>query len=114
MNGLKQINDTLGHLAGDQYLRGFATMMREQVRREDTVARFGGDEFVLLLLWCSRENAEKRIAAIQDRVQHVLKCYHFSAGCADTTETTQLDELISLADQRMYRQKEEGRAQKRA
>lgn len=114
LNGLKQINDTLGHLAGDQYLRGFATMMREQVRREDTVARFGGDEFVLLLLWCSRENAEKRIAAIQDRVQHVLKRYHFSAGCADTTETTQLDELISLADQRMYRQKEEGRAQKRA
>lgn len=114
LNGLKKINDTLGHLAGDCYLRSFAEMVQGQVCKEDTVARFGGDEFVLLLLWCSRENAEKRIAAIQDRVQNVMKRFHFAAGCADTTESKQLNELIALADQRMYRQKEEGRAQQRA
>lgn len=114
LNGLKKINDTFGHLAGDQYLRDFAEMVQEQVRKEDTVARFGGDEFVLLLLWCSRENAEKRIEVIQDRVQNELKRFYFAAGCADTTETRQLNELIALADQRMYQQKEEGRAQRRA
>lgn len=114
LNGLKKINDTLGHLAGDRYLRGFAEMVQAQVRKDDTVARFGGDEFVLLLLGCSREDAEKRIADIQDRVQNVLKRFYFAAGCADTTETKQLNELIALADQRMYQQKEEGRAQRRA
>lgn len=114
LNGLKKINDTFGHLAGDQYLRDFAEMVQEQVRKEDTVARFGGDEFVLLLLWCSRENAEKRIEVIQDRVQNELKRFYYAAGCADTTETRQLNELIALADQRMYQQKEEGRAQRRA
>ena len=114
LNGWKKINDTFGHLAGDQYLRDFAEMVQEQVRKEDTVARFGGDEFVLLLLWCSRENAEKRIEVIQDRVQNELKRFYFAAGCADTTETRQLNELIALADQRMYQQKEEGRAQRRA
>src|SRR5256885_16704744 len=49
VDGLKSVNDTAGHLAGNEVLVKVATIMRETVRGEDVVARFGGDEFVILL-----------------------------------------------------------------
>src|SRR5919198_5565707 len=49
VDGLKSVNDSAGHLAGNEVLVKIARMMRDSVRVEDVVARFGGDEFVLLL-----------------------------------------------------------------
>lgn len=114
LNGLKKINDRYGHRTGDQYLCRFSKMMQGKIRQEDTFARFGGDEFIVLFPGCNKEIAEKRIEEIQSEIQVGLQRFCFAAGCADTTEKQELDALIALADQRMYQRKEEGRAQKHA
>lgn len=114
LNGLKKINDSYGHRAGDRYLCRFVQMMQGQIRQDDILARFGGDEFILIFPKCNKEHAEKRIADIQLYIQSISKQFRFAAGCADTTEKEELDALIALADQRMYQKKERGRVQKNA
>ena len=118
LNGLKGINDTFGHQAGDAYLCRFVKMLQGQIRPEDTLARFGGDEFILLLPRCPRQTAENRMERILEYMCANRAALHFldsfAAGCADTTEATGLEELIALADQRMYVKKEEGRLAKHA
>lgn len=118
LNGLKQVNDTYGHQAGDAYLCRFVKMLQRQIRPEDTLARFGGDEFILLLPRCPRQTAESRMESIREYMCANGPRLHFfdsfAAGCTDTTEATCLEDLITLADQRMYQKKEEGRLAKRA
>lgn len=118
LNGLKGINDTFGHQAGDAYLCRFVKMLQGQIRPEDTLARFGGDEFILLLPRCPRQTAESRMERILEYMCANRAALHFldsfAAGCADTTEAAGLEELIALADRRMYEKKEEGRLAKRA
>jgi diguanylate cyclase (GGDEF)-like protein len=65
MNEFKAVNDTLGHLVGDSLLRGVADALRSSVRAYDQVARYGGDEFALLLP-CADEEAARRVV---DRAQ---------------------------------------------
>jgi len=67
LNGFKNINDTLGHLAGDDLLKQFATELRHSVRATDVVGRFGGDEFVALIDGAVDE-VRDRIAQITSRV----------------------------------------------
>lgn len=66
LDGLKQINDRYGHLAGDAYISGFAKALKRRVRTTDYVARLGGDEFALLMTDVTPEIAIKRIATIVD------------------------------------------------
>lgn len=109
LNGLKKINDTFGHRSGDEYLVQFVYFLGNHIRGEDVLARFGGDEFVLLMPECSSDNAEKRINDIRKTMLGVSDQFAFSAGIADSTEGDQLEHLISLADQRMYQEKRKGR-----
>lgn len=64
--GLKLVNDTIGHLAGDAILRGIAETLRESVRDTDTVARYGGDEFGLIMVDAGEDEAI-RVAALVRR-----------------------------------------------
>jgi len=57
LDQFKIINDTCGHIAGDQLLLQAGTIMREQVRQQDCVARLGGDEFAILMQYCSLDDA---------------------------------------------------------
>lgn len=102
LNGLKRINDTYGHGAGDDYLQQFAAAIQRQIRDDDILARFGGDEFVLILRLCSKENAEKRLAVIRGNLARETEHFGFGAGVVESSEASDLDRLLSLADQRMY------------
>lgn len=113
----KQVNDSLGHQAGDELLIGVATRLREAVRPTDTVARFGGDEFGLLLEEISSERVAiataERIAAGFARPFTLDSGSQFvtaSTGIALADGHQEAEALLRDADAAMYRAKQRGRA----
>jgi len=68
LDGFKKVNDTAGHQAGDEMLRQVADLMKRCRRQRDSLARWGGDEFVLLLEHCSMDNAERVAGTFVDRI----------------------------------------------
>jgi diguanylate cyclase (GGDEF)-like protein len=117
----KRVNDTHGHLAGDEVLRGLAAELRQQVRGSDVVGRFGGEEFVVLLPRADAAEACK----IAERLRHrasVMGVYTdgvaldvtISIGVAVLGPHGQdLFELLAAADSALYRAKDAGRNQVR-
>ncbi len=117
LDDFKQVNDSLGHKAGDDVLRGVASRIRSALRECDTVARLGGDEFVILLtgLESGDEAAvvgRKILDALKTSVrlgEHEL-LVHASMGIAIFPEDgTDAETLLKNADAAMYRAKEAGR-----
>ena len=110
LDGLKRVNDTLGHAAGDAMLTEGAFVMRETFRAADLIARMGGDEFCVLYATDSYETATIALTRLQTAIDEVNaqdgRAYDlsFSAGVAmfDPEESLTLDQLIVLADERMY------------
>lgn len=119
MDGLKPINDTHGHRAGDAALVELGRRLKAQARATDTVARLGGDEFGVLL---RHVEGDQTVQAIEERVQHSLtpplcleRCeVQLSASVGHAIfpkEGSTPDELLELADQRMYAAKSWTKAQ---
>ncbi len=117
LDGFKTVNDTYGHLVGDEVLREAARRVATVVRVGDTPARWGGDEFVVLL-----ENLvdDQRAKQIADRILRVVALPYVlpsgrmvrittSAGLALPCAGDDADTIISRADRAMYRAKEAGR-----
>jgi len=110
LDRFKAVNDTSGHLAGDNMLREVAALIREAVRDSDTVARLGGDEFGVLLVGCPLEKARQ----IADDVSRAIGEYRFvwkdrifsvgvSIGIVELTgESNSLEEIMSAADSACY------------
>ncbi|WP_240327698.1 sensor domain-containing diguanylate cyclase [Dechloromonas sp. HYN0024] len=117
LDHFKEINDRYGHDVGDQVLTACATRMADELRACDTVARYGGDEFVILLAnILNIEDAEnvgrKLLAAISAPIETTagpldLSCSIGIAICP--THGISLDTLRKLADQAMYQAKDQGR-----
>ncbi len=119
LDRLKTVNDTYGHEAGDRALRAIGAVLRSTVRDTDLCARFGGDEFVIVLWDCDPLDQARRVAEIQDAVASypfephpgVRLPLSISAGCARFPEDgVTVGELVVAADARMYRDKSERRA----
>jgi diguanylate cyclase (GGDEF)-like protein/PAS domain S-box-containing protein len=112
LDGFKSINDTLGHQAGDRVLVEVAQRVRRVVRDVDTVARFAGDEFVVVCEGIKPNEIPyvvRRIARAVDQVL-VMDGHEVHVGASIGVATTfdpdmRLDDLLALADQDMYRKK---------
>ena len=116
LDQFKQVNDTLGHPCGDQLLCAVADRLREMLRPEDFVARFGGDEFVVFQQNIhSAEDAAGLARRIVDRLSERYKIDNHlveigaSVGIAMTARGVSADTLLKNADMALYRAKADGR-----
>lgn len=118
LDHFKQFNDDYGHLIADNLLKHWGSILWQSVRGEDVAARWGGEEFVLLLSNTSEEAAERLVERLQIALLKIaLHSDHgpcrpvtLSAGITSTQgEETMLDELMSFADQALYHAKKSGR-----
>lgn len=118
MDGLKPINDSLGHEEGDRALIAVANLLRETFRRSDVVSRLGGDEFAVLMIDSDDEGFEPVLTrlhnALQSRNANPSQQYvlSFSIGTAlyDPSYPRPLEELLRIADTAMYVQKRQKKA----
>ena len=117
----KKINDTNGHLAGDSVLKQLASAVKVKIRREDTLARFGGEEFAILLPEVDRDKAVFTAEKIRKLVERTS--FHFEDTKIPVTISLGVEmltaddgdsaELIKHADERLYEAKNQGRNQVR-
>lgn len=110
----KSINDTFGHMIGDQALVALSNVLKSALRKSDTIARFGGDEFVCLLNHTSVEQAEVIARKIHDGIacQETVDCeLTVSIGISGRSKVNPMsfEEMISRADQALYKAKAAGR-----
>ncbi|MDD5169231.1 MAG: diguanylate cyclase [Syntrophales bacterium] len=113
LDGMKLINDTLGHEEGDRALIEVATILSETFRSVDIIARMGGDEFAILAIDSTEANSEIFLKRLQERIdthnqlenrrQKISISIGFS--CYDPENPCLLDELMAHADKMMYEQK---------
>jgi diguanylate cyclase (GGDEF)-like protein/PAS domain S-box-containing protein len=114
VDGLKRVNDEMGHADGDRLLVAAADVLRAAFRERDVVARLGGDEFVAMALLGRRHDEQLDRQAIEARLCEAVRskraelgdAYDFSvsfgAMVANHAELETIDELLARADQRMY------------
>ncbi len=117
LDQFKVINDTCGHMAGDELLRQLAQELYRCVRRDDTLARLGGDEFAILLENCSLENAERAANNVRQAVQNFRFMWNenmFTIGVSIgltliSQDGESISEVLRRADAACYAAKEAGR-----
>jgi diguanylate cyclase (GGDEF)-like protein len=117
----KQYNDTYGHLIGDRILETLCTAIKKNIKQNDAVGRWGGEEFVISLPNATGNQAvqiAQRISEtlknlrVVDRDQHTVPIPTISQGIAVCpSETNEIYRLIDIADKRLYKAKERGRNQ---
>jgi two-component system cell cycle response regulator len=119
IDNFKQVNDNLGHLAGDAVLRDLAALLKTRVRKDELLARYGGEEFVLVLPETVRANA----LVLAERLRRLVESHRFSfegkrlpitfsAGVAELSGTNQsVLSFLRAADEKLYEAKHRGRNQ---
>jgi len=113
LDDFKEINDTLGHQAGDEALRAFATLLERTFRDSDVVARLGGDEFTVLLSGATPEQVKRPLSILRLRLDQRNEAapeggeLAFSVGAAayDPDVHRDVSDLVAVADELMYADK---------
>jgi diguanylate cyclase (GGDEF)-like protein len=116
LDRFKNVNDTLGHAAGDRVLRRFGEIARGEIRSSDVACRYGGEEFAVLFA----ESTASAASAVAERIRRTLRRQEFewegktfratvSAGVAGAEETRERAQLLFHADKALYSAKEKGR-----
>ena len=110
LDGLKQVNDTQGHEAGDRLIQAAAGLLSSSFRTNDIIARLGGDEFVALLPGIPPDVAATKFERMQRRIELYSELpenpkVSLSCGLAQVSGPGGLDQALKLADQLMYQHK---------
>jgi len=114
LDGMKWINDKMGHKEGDNALIEVATVLKDAFRSSDIIARMGGDEFAVLAIDTSKLNPEilttrlyNQLEALNNKENRKFRS-SVSVGCAyyDPEKPSSIEELMAHADKLMYKQKE--------
>jgi diguanylate cyclase (GGDEF)-like protein len=114
VDSFKQINDTHGHIAGDQVLAEIAQACREQVRPDDIVGRYGGDEFIIIVTGITTSRATQIADHLARPTPRVSSrdgkplTYTTSIGIAQSAPGSDLPTLLMHADIAMYQAKRAG------
>lgn len=118
IDAFKRINDNYGHVAGDYVLRGFAKALKRHIRKDkDWVARYGGDEFLVVMCGTDSKAAYNIAERIRRKVEGAELTYQGQpiritgsfGGCALQREVMVAEKLIECADKNLYKAKKEGR-----
>jgi len=113
VNGLKQVNDNLGHVAGDELLVTVTEVIRNTIRERDILIRMGGDEFMIVLCRLDEQEAERVWNRILDKFKMINekenRPYMISVSHGvveiDNQKTRDMDTIITMADELMYEEK---------
>jgi diguanylate cyclase (GGDEF)-like protein len=119
LDHFKHINDTYGHMAGDDALRIFARAVGDAIRPYDHSGRYGGEEFLLVLTEIPRAIIEQRLGGLHSVISNLQVCAHevqFTLNCSmgatvydPSDQAGNVESLLAIADQALYAAKAEGR-----
>ncbi|PLV60478.1 diguanylate cyclase [Thermotoga sp. KOL6] len=107
LDGLKMINDTYGHLMGDKTLKEFVRILKETVRESDPIFRYGGDEFLLVLVDSKKENTPFTINRLRKNLRKINLPFEvdFSVGYEEIDGFIPIEKALARADDLLYRDK---------
>ena len=118
IDDFKRINDTYGHDCGDAVLVMVSRSFREEIRKNDIVCRWGGEEILVILPFCSLENAEKVAQKIREKIGSTVVEFEqnqvnvsLTYGVAESTEGQDVEKVIRMADRYLYYGKQHGKDQ---
>lgn len=116
IDNFKEINDSLGHQAGDAVLRHFADVVQSIVRESDTLCRWGGDEFLVLMAGCNATQAAEVAEKIRRSIEERSRTFSsqsisltISIGITEVGMHDAMDTVVARADQALYQAKDAGR-----
>lgn len=111
VDGLKMINDTYGHLMGDKALVEFVKTLKRTVRESDLVFRYGGDEFLLVLVDSTKDNAASVLKRVEENLKDVDLPFkiEFSFGYEEIDGFMPIERALARADDLLYKNKFEKR-----
>lgn len=114
----KKVNDSYGHLIGDQVISSLANLLKQQLRKTDIIGRYGGEEFLLILPDCNQQQALGLVEQLRQSFASLpfsfdYQNFHctFSAGISQAKTSDETDQLIDQADKALYSSKHAGRNQ---
>jgi len=107
LDDFKMVNDTFGHGAGDEVLRGMATILTGNTRESDIVVRWGGDEFVIIFPNTNIESASLLVERLRGMIENSSDCRQvtISVGVLSVQAGMDVDQLLKMVDDTLYKAK---------